>query len=315
MAIQRNNRRIDSSGRGDDAQPAYRDDIGVGVGGVCRHGVVVGIDIRVNCTNIANYGWFMLAGALVVMCGGISEASNPARIQREMTLPGEHCQIEVRKEWTSAEKWVWAAICEGRSADFNARYGWMDPEDLQLGAERWSSRALSSQFLETILLHDPYRSVIPRQGVQIEGAYYPYVVDLADASISQRLAFRHSRFGSRVDVSRLVTTTGLSFEGSVFLSSLDMEAVKTEGDLSLRAAVFWGEVDISNAEIGGELSLNASRFNGPLYLVSATIRGELFMMEAPIFCTVLLRGARLARKIRGGCDFRYRHKSLRVVQV
>ena len=53
--------------------------------------------------------------------------------------------------------------------------------------------------------------------------------------------------------------------------------------------------------------------------VAATLRGghteTAHMMVYPKDAAVHDRAFPLARKIRGGCDFRYRHKSLRVVQV
>ena len=87
-------------------------------------------------------------------------------------LPGESCKTAPIKSWTPQEKWVWKQVCEGKIANFNRAEGYsgkLDPKT----SEKWpEKRVLRSAFLETILLHEPYRSALPRQCVRIIGAWF-----------------------------------------------------------------------------------------------------------------------------------------------
>lgn len=102
-----------------------------------------------------------LAIALVVALGNAGRAA-PA-------LPGKPCQTPPLDDWSDAEAWAWGKICSGRVADFNARYGWLNPRQSKGWDGPNRDRRLSQGFLETVLLHEPFRSATPRQGVRIAG--------------------------------------------------------------------------------------------------------------------------------------------------
>jgi hypothetical protein len=79
---------------------------------------------------------------------------------------------------------VWKKVSAGVRADFNqadGHEGNLDPKN----ADGWSrSRVLRQQFLEVILLREPFRSVLTRKGVYIEGAWFVEPLDLMLANIS-----------------------------------------------------------------------------------------------------------------------------------
>ncbi len=81
-------------------------------------------------------------------------------------------------------------------------------------------RKLSPTFLETILLHDPWRSAIPRQGVRIAGAWFNDTVDFEGAGIAHELWLNRSRFTSNVDLRRVRTASLLPLNGSVINGTL-----------------------------------------------------------------------------------------------
>ena len=110
----------------------------------------------------------------------------------EPALPGEPCNLPPRDTWTKPESWAWQRICVGETADFNARTGvTLDPRK----SEGWSDdRTLSSGFLETILLYEPYRSSLTRKGVRIIGARFPEPIDLENARITAELWLDACRF-------------------------------------------------------------------------------------------------------------------------
>ncbi len=73
------------------------------------------------------------------------------------------------------------AASGGRSiADLNEFLGQTaDPETLDGWTE---ARVLSPAFLETVLLHEPYRSALPRRGIYVVGAWFRDAIDLSGAS-------------------------------------------------------------------------------------------------------------------------------------
>jgi len=121
-------------------------------------------------------------------------------------LPGEKCSIAPGESWSDLEKWVWNEIGSGRIADINAHLGrTADPKK----PEDWGlDRRLRPTFLETILLHDPWRNAIPRQGVRIEGGVLDQPLDLSDANILSPLWLEKFRFCRPVKLLRIYAPRG-----------------------------------------------------------------------------------------------------------
>src|SRR5687768_6422067 len=117
-------------------------------------------------------------------------------------------------EWTEPEKWVWEKVCEGEIASFNLRYEKdLDPANI----EEWTDdRIVSPQFLEAILLHEPYRSTLPRRGVRIVGAWIKEKLDLFNGSLTTEWRMEKSRFENDVILEYLRTSNLISFHGSLF---------------------------------------------------------------------------------------------------
>ena len=73
---------------------------------------------------------------------------------------------------------MWNQVYIGAIADFNKAEGYggeLDPKK----PEGWpKSRVLQPEFLETILLREPYRSALRRQGVCIVGAWFTEPLNL-----------------------------------------------------------------------------------------------------------------------------------------
>ena len=217
---------------------------------------------------------------------GAEMAGVPEGHGSALARPGEKCKVRSLSKWTQSEQWAWTQICEARIANFNERPGGglFDPRNVK-DVENLSDRKLRSIFLETILLHEPFRSAIPRHGVRIIGAYFSNSIDLSNASIDQPLGLEQSRFESNFDLRRLTTSTIISFEGSTFEGELAMDSVTVGGNLFMGAMVEgdppmraeFKDVSLEGAKIGGDLYMNDSTFEGELAMDSVTVGGNLFM--------------------------------------
>ncbi len=87
-------------------------------------------------------------------------------------------QVDPDESWSEPERWAWAEIRVGRIADFHARHGKLDPKE----PEGWDeTRKLSQAFLESILVREPFKGAVPRQGVRIVGAWFEEPIGLENA--------------------------------------------------------------------------------------------------------------------------------------
>jgi hypothetical protein len=113
------------------------------------------------------------------MCG--------ARPESGPISPGESCRVPPHESWSELERWVWQEIGSNRIVDVNTKLGTSaDPKRPEgWGSERW----LSPLFLETLLLHDPWRSAVPRHGIRIRVRYSKKILTLAELNC-------HANFGS-----------------------------------------------------------------------------------------------------------------------
>ena len=224
--------------------------------------------------------------------------------------PGQECGVAHEPSWTKPEIWAWERICEGRPVDF-AEFDDLpfDPKRESFEGVTVGRRTLRSAFLETVLLHKPFRNAIPRQGVHIDGAYFPDLVDLADASIKHPLLLNNSRFAQSVSFLRMTTPTFISLAGSRFVADLEMRAVAIGGGLVMDDAEFDGvrvdgvpfperptSVRMSGARIGEALTVNRSTFQGALYMDSVSV-GNDFVMHTSRFQEVYLRGMQVGDQL------------------
>ena len=266
------------------------------------------IQVAVTKGQICRLNALVLVGVLLALASvAYAERTNlPEERNFGMALPGGKCRVPPLPKWNEPEKWAWIQICEGKEADFNKHPNeGLDPRN-PTHDDKWSKyRKLTSDFLETILLHEPFRSAIPRRGVRIFGAYFPNCIDLRDASIERPLRLAQSRFKSQVDMSRLRTPTVISLEDSKFDKGLNMDSASVGGDLFMRRSEF-DEVDLRGAKIGDQLGMVGSTFTGKLNMDSISIGGSLFMSDEESdegvlreteFGEVILRGANIGHQL------------------
>jgi hypothetical protein len=168
----------------------------------------------------------------------------------ELTRPQQPRHPTAPPEWRPSEQWVWERLCEGEIADFKDRDGKkLDPSD----PTAWDdTRTVSTIFLETVLLQEPYCRAVPRQGVRIVGARFEEVFALEGARVGHILWLARTRFERKVTLSGVKSTSSLSLAGSCFAGRLDLNGLEVKGSLFMDRAQF-AEAVLDSAWIGGRL--------------------------------------------------------------
>ena len=223
-----------------------------------------------------------------------SRAGKPA-------LPGEACQTAPHPDWTSQEQWVWMQVCEGKIVNFNTAKGyggWLDPKE----AEHWPEmRILRPVFLETILLYEPFRSILPHQGVRIIGAWFKESLDLSNVTLAHRLWLGRSRFESNVDLGHLKTSHVILLDGSVVMGNLNMNSIWVNSALLMRGGARFNDVelqgariesqfDLSQATVTGKLNMGGMQVDSQLNLTKTTVKGNLNMNSIRVSNGLLMYG-------------------------
>ncbi|MGR3293976.1 MAG: hypothetical protein ACUZ9M_08200 [Candidatus Scalindua sp.] len=136
---------------------------------------------------------------------------------------------------------MWKQLCEGKIADFNkigVCGGKLDPKK----PEEWpDSRILTPEFLETILLHEPYRGALTHYGVRIIGAWFRESIDLSNAILDHQLWLLASRFDKDVELDALKTNYMISLKGSKFNGFLNMSFMEVGNNLFMGDGTEFGK--------------------------------------------------------------------------
>lgn len=213
---------------------------------------------------------FFTAFLLLATSSTFSLCVGEELIKGKPALPGKTCQTKPLFNWTPQEKWVWNQICNGEIADFNERDKEYDKVfDPKNHKRKPKGRLLTSEFLETILLHEPFCGSLTHHGVRIVGAWFKDPIDLTNATLNHQLWLDKSCFDSDIDLSFLKTDYGISLDGSYFN----------------------GKLNLNSAKIGGQFNINNSMFNDELIMNSVNISGSFYMKNVVMFKNVYLIGA------------------------
>jgi uncharacterized protein YjbI with pentapeptide repeats len=206
-----------------------------------------------------------------------------------MNLPN----LKPLESWTPQERWVWKKVCAGDKADFNGTNGYegsLDPK----GATGWvPKRQLRQEFLDAILLREPFRSAVTRKGVCIEGAWFVEPLDLMQATITVDLFLDHCRFEDAVFMANVKTAGLLSFQGSKFADKLNLNGAQIQTGLYMRDGAEFVGVELKSAKVGGHLDLSGSKFVSQLNMNGVTVQGILAMSSGAEFTEVDLVGAQV----------------------
>lgn len=237
---------------------------------------------------------FARIAILAISLAGLAAAAltGPTAALADPRLPGEACHHDPQLDWTEPEIWTWVRVCEGETADFNELYDQtLDPKSPDGWAE---DRELSPAFLETVLLHDPFRGAQTRKGVRIIGAWFRKPIDLDNARLERKLWLDQSRFESGVDFFGLKSSSYISLRGSKFTGKLNMAGMKVEGGLFMYGGAEFNEVVLRGAKIGGQLNISESKFNDKLNMNHIEVGAMILMRGGNFAGFVNLRFATIA---------------------
>jgi hypothetical protein len=183
-------------------------------------------------------------------------------------------------------------VCRGEIADFNFGEGYggeLDPKK----PEGWPpNRVLRLEFLETILLREPYCSAVPHQGIRITGGWFKKPLELSNATLAYGVWLEKSRFDADVALIDLRSSYVISLDKSVFTGQLDMESLQTASSFFMGGADF-SKVRLVGAHIGGAFDMAGSTFTDTLNMNSLKVGSHLFMRDKAQFRAVDLRGAHI----------------------
>src|SRR6266850_181430 len=231
--------------------------------------------------------------ATVGMTSLLAEVRRPKQVNS--ALLGEPCQTKPHNSWTSQENWVWKQVCQGKMADFNTLNGYGGELDPKSAKEWRETRILRPAFLETILLHEPYRSALTRSGVSIRGAWLKNSLNLSHATLLHLFLLENSRIEQDVDLHGLKTSDLIGLSGSTFTGALSMNGLQA-GGLFMGEAAMCDAVDLTGAKIAGQVDMSGSTFTGALGM-NGLQAGDLFMREKTMCDEVDLTGAKITGQV------------------
>ncbi len=212
--------------------------------------------------------------------------------------PGEPCQTPPHKDWTEPEKWAWQQICEGRPADFNIRYGrTLDTNN----PGHWTGyemmvRGIRSTFLESILLHEPWRSAIPRQGVRIGGAWFEGNLDLSYSLVKSELLLLACRFENDFDLRFGQLERNLLLSKSIINGNCELDGIQVAGTIFMDEGRYNKATNLREAKVLGQISMNKSVFIGKLFMNGIKVDSHLQIKESKLN-EVWLLGAELGGQL------------------
>ena len=223
---------------------------------------------------------------IAVLGTALAGLSSPATAQAkpgQSVLPGgKNCTTAAPPGaiWTEQEIWAWnERICLGRIADMS-KYGNGDGVECDpTNVKNWPlSRRLRPEFLEAVLLHEPYHGALTRSGVRIKCAHFTSEVDLSNAVIGGPLRLLRSRFDQGLNLNGAKLSNLLDLDGSFFAGSFSAYRLEV-GGMFMRRANF-NDVFLIGAKIGGDVGMGGSTFAGSFIADGLEVSGSLFMRGA-----------------------------------
>ncbi len=217
-------------------------------------------------------------------------------------LPRDFWDSPAAKRFQTSEAWTWnERICLGRWADMRGAPGGRgygedcQPAKIELkGRPVPAYRELRPEFLELILSHEPWVSVLRRPQVVIKCALVRGDLDLDDQEIAPTFGFHQGKIDGRVNLHGTKFRRSLSFTGSTVVGKFDADRVEIGGGLFLREGAAFRDIDLVGARVAGNVELTGSTVSGKLDADGMEVGGGLHLRDGGKFKDVDLVSARMA---------------------
>ena len=204
------------------------------------------------------------------------------------------CQTPPLPEWTENEQGVWNRICAGDKAC-------LDPSQCEsrlCSAKRLAldtiseTHSIRASFLMTLMLEEPWKSAVPRQGVRLFGARIEGTLDLENATIEHELKIENSFFINPPSFRRMRTASILSLKRNSIPGKVTLESIIIDGSLLLC------HIESTRTHNGTEASLllDRGKIGGSIQLGRATAR-EVLALGTDIGGAVFLTGAQFSHRL------------------
>ena len=207
---------------------------------------------------------------------------------------------------TAAERWLWDSLRGPLTrpefaVNMAGNCNGATPSATEPNHPAWAEpcRAITAEFLETILTTEPWRSQLPRRGLRLQGMLVQGVLDLSATQISVELWLDQSRFPEPVILTGAKFDKALTFDGSALEGGFSADQFQVGGNLQLSGARIGCLVEAGPANAPattpcGPMVLQAATIGGDLRLEGADIRTGLSAEDMTLAGSLHLTGTRIA---------------------
>lgn len=237
-------------------------------------------------------GVVVICGPLAAFAGRDASAAN-----------GPQCQhaLPAYQAWTPQEVWAWSSrICLGETADMS-KFDTGDEKSCDPANYRdWpETRKLSTEFLDTILNREPYRSALHRSGVRINCALFSKPVNLSNMKLERPLVLTGSVFVADLSLISARISGALNLDGSKVNGRFAADNLSVGGNFSIRRKASFKRMRLTGAKVGGWMRLSGIRVDDVFDAERIQVEGSLLIDRQALFKQeVRLVSARIGGELR-----------------
>jgi uncharacterized protein YjbI with pentapeptide repeats len=209
---------------------------------------------------------------------------------------GAGCLTPARDSWSAQERWVWLQLCAGHTVDLAASEAQNSVRVQKARQPGDQHPVLRASFVETILLKEPYRTVLTERGLSIAGARFLQPVVLRNTTIPFIVSFNNCEFEEGLDLSNSRIGHAAVFSHSVFSGPFDLSGVEIDGSLIADSSGFH-DVNLRAANVSGGISFVGGSFAGIVTMDQLHLGGSLFLRGATILAGIQLTSSRVGGQV------------------
>lgn len=211
----------------------------------------------------------------------------PTPSSAQAPATSDECLDAAAESWTSAEIWVWERICVRQLADMSSFVG------VEAGPDNVTQESkISTGFLKSILLDEPFVSALARRSVRMRGVWLEGSLDLSGEVIPSGLMVEDSLIEGNVLLAESRIAGPLSLAGSQVSGYIDLNFGSVEGSLGVERSRIEDDVFMSDAQVAGILDFSESTVDGSISLQNSRVSSSL-IMRSGVFEELRMTAARV----------------------